>query len=265
MRVAVIRDRARREVHEPRLPPEPGRVGHAVRRRNAFHSRPFEVEVVEGRRVVHLHGVGPRRERSAVEVVPLRITERDLATPLVLDDADQRPASRRAVVRRRRRERRSQAVHRAVAGAGIHASAGVLAPGVERGHLLTRIGVALGVRHLELDVPERGRAVVAVDVAAEQRGERWIANDVAARDRAAARVRILMNRVREDRRRLGRTERLLLIEVMPAFAAAPAVVRAPAIARRARAEVDLLPDVLADVADGQVTRLAVEREPPGIA
>ena len=122
---------------------------------------------------------------SAVEVVPLRVTEGDLLAPSSWMDADQRPASRRAVVRRRRRERRNQAVHRAVAGAGIHASTGVLAPGVERGHVLTRIGVALGVGNLELDVPERGRAVVAVDVAAEQRRQRWVANDVAARDRAA--------------------------------------------------------------------------------
>ena len=227
MRVAVIRDRTRREVHEPRLPPESGDVGHAVRRRNALHSRPFKVEVVKRRRVVHLHGVGPRRQSPAVEVVPLRVTQGDLAAPFVLDDADQRPPrgsqtsgggggvvgirrytaplpSPRAPERKRPR-RRCRASRRSPPSScrPVHGD-------------------------LELDVPERRRAVVAVDVATDDRRQRRVANHVPAGDRAACAglpSAGTPGRVGENRRRRSDAERLALVEVVSPLAAAPAVVR----------------------------------------
>ncbi len=148
VRIAVVRRLSRREVHEPRLAPEACDVGHAVRRRHALHTRSLEMEVVQRRGVVDLHRVRARRQGAAVEVVPLRVAERDLASALVLDHADQRPAARRAVVRRRRRGRRNHAIHLPGPGACVHACAGVLAPRVERGHVLAGVRVALRVGNL---------------------------------------------------------------------------------------------------------------------
>jgi hypothetical protein len=143
------------------------------------------MEVVQRRRVVDLDDVGPRRQRAAIEVVPMWVAERDLATALVLDHAEQRSAARRADVRRWRRCRGDQAVDGPAAGARVHTRARVLAPRVERADALAGVRVALRVRNLELDVPQRRCAVVAVDVAAEDRWQRGIANHVAACDRAA--------------------------------------------------------------------------------
>ena len=78
-------------------------------------------------------------------------------------------------------------------------------------------------------------------------------------------MRVLVDRFCEYRRRRADAKRLARIEVVPPFAAAPAVVRAAAIARGTRAEVDLLVHVLAHVRDRKVTGLAIEGEAPGVA
>ena len=99
------------------------------------------------------------------------------------------------------------------------------------------------------------RAVVAVEVAAEQRRQPGVAHDVAAGDRAVA---VAAVRLLEHRR--------------PRPGAARRVASGPRARPRARPavvggepDVDLLVGVLADVADHELPGRAVEREAPRVA
>src|SRR5687768_5873103 len=111
-------------------------------------------------------------------------------------------------------------------------------------------------QNVRADVPG---AVVDVEVATGQAGDVRVADDVAARDRAAAdAMRVLVDRWDVIRRLRA------VAEEMPALHAAPAEVGCTPPPHVDRAVVDLLPDVLADVADREGTRQAVEREAPRV-
>ena len=113
-----------------------------------------------------------------------------------------------------------------------------------------------------LEAPDRPGAVVAEEVAAAQRGNARAAVDIAADDGAdRAAVRVRPDRI--DQRPLLRQLDLRVVDHR-AFETAPAVVREHADLRQ-RAEVDLLVLGRADVADPEVARLPVEREPPRVA
>ena len=73
---------------------------------------------------------------------------------------------------------------------------------------------------------------------------------------------VLEDGVGHDRWR--HAKRLAHVEVVPALPAAPAEIRAPSGKRSVR-EVDLLPEVLADVGDREVARGTIEGEPPRIS
>src|SRR4029453_12754050 len=77
-------------------------------------------------------------------------------------------------------------------------------------------------------------------------------------------MRVLVNRLCKDGWRRTDTQWLRWVVGVPPLATTPAVVCSTPIARAAWAEVDLLPGVLPDLSDCQVTCLAVKREAPGV-
>ena len=106
-----------------------------------------------------------------------------------------------------------------------------------------------------LDPPDAAGGPVAVDVGPDQVGQAGAAVDPAAGERAGLAVGVLGGR-RQDR--VGARLALGDEDVAP-LGEAPAVV-APLLD-----QVDLLPEVLAVLADPELARLAVEAQPPGIA
>ena len=113
--------------------------------------------------------------------------------------------------------------------------------------------------------PDSAAAVVAEEVAAAEQREVDAAVDVAAGHRAVVgaidRVAVLDHRERPAARQAAR-HRLVAVAALHVV---PAVVHAPAAATRRRRPVDLLPRILADVADPQVAGDPVERPAPRIA
>src|SRR5262249_14590627 len=107
--------------------------------------------------------------------------------------------------------------------------------------------------------PDLPGAVIGIDVRAAQGVQRGTAVHVAAGDRAApATVVVLRDREHQTPHVTG-----VGIEAVQALHDAPAVVLAAAA--RSRLAIDLLVQVLADVADIQVARRAVEAPTPGVA
>src|SRR5438477_2742781 len=106
--------------------------------------------------------------------------------------------------------------------------------------------------------PDPSATVVAVEVDAGERRPARAAVAVAAGDGAAVRVRVLGAREDAARRarRIGR-------KAMAPLHGRPAEVRAAR--RRERQRVDLLPRILADVAEEQLAGGAIEAEAPWIA
>src|SRR3954453_9165764 len=111
------------------------------------------------------------------------------------------------------------------------------------------------------EAPDRAGAVVAEHVAAGHRRNSGAAIHIPACDRAPLAVRV--DQLRGDEISLAH-ERLLRVIGRRALEAAPAVVRKLA-GPRGGAKVDLLPVLLADVADPEVAVGAVEREAPWVA
>jgi hypothetical protein len=116
-----------------------------------------------------------------------------------------RPPGRRWGRRRRRRccARRGwrrtfdlEPSNLSAAGSDVDATAGVLAERVRAREVEAGVRVTHAVRYLQCNLPHRARAVIAVDVAADQLRHRRIADDVAARDRTATCVRVLVDRSR---------------------------------------------------------------------
>src|SRR5262245_28590389 len=114
------------------------------------------------------------------------------------------------------------------------------------GHLA---GFAVVTKH-----PDPARVEIAVDIGASQLLEALAVIDVSARQRAEIGVRMLDDRL-EDRRR-------------PFLAFGPERMRpfhdAPAIVAALLDLVDTLPEVLANFADPEIARLAIEAELPGL-
>src|SRR6266545_2092996 len=104
--------------------------------------------------------------------------------------------------------------------------------------------------------PDPAGAVVAVQVGATQAGDAPAPVDAAADHRAGAALAAVLDH------RVDRARGALALEVVPALAPVPAVVAA---ARPGRLVVDLLPGVLADVADPQVAGGGIEGEAPRVA
>src|SRR4051812_6121081 len=147
-------------------------------------------------------------------------------------------------------------VHGAFERRGVHAAARVL---TERGEARDpQRGRPLRARAAG---PQPGRldaaaAEVAEDIAAVEGGDRRVADDHAAGDGAvAAAVEALDHRTHVTGGGLAGGVAAAALERPPAEVLAAAAVH----------EVDLLDRVLADVADRQVTRPAVEREAPRVA
>jgi hypothetical protein len=146
----------------------------------------------------------------------------------------------------------------------VDVSASVLAEGRRGDDSQERVRVTLRVWYLQDVRVQRLSAIVAVDVPPEEGLHLLVPDDVAARDRAAAGVRELKNG-RDDERvgriavRISRAVHVTALEAAP-----PEVDRSPP-PRIDRAVIDLLPSVLADIADVQCSGHTVEREAPRIA
>ena len=174
-----------------------------------------------------------------------------------------RPAGPAEAARRRRAV--LDPVHGPVERGDVDAPAGVLA---ERGRRCDTASASARSERASASATERSCAAaqVAVDVAAGERGQAGVAHDVAAGDRAhlarRARARTRGRRspggVAHSRRGGGVRARALPARPAVVDAAWPPSVAAGATSTSSRA-------LLADVADHQVVRLAVEGEAPRVA
>ena len=130
--------------------------------------------------------------------------------------------------------------------------------GAEAGDVEGRIdqlAVPDGLRAVVLDPPDAAGGPVAVDVGPDQLGQAGAAVDPAAGERAGLAVGVLGGRRRD---RVGARLALGVEDVAP-------LGEAPAVVGPLLDQVDLLPEVLAVLADPELARLAVEAQPPGIA
>ena len=130
--------------------------------------------------------------------------------------------------------------------------------GAEAGDVEGRVDqlpVPDGLGAIVLDPPDVAGGPVAVDVGPDQVGQVRAAVDPAAGERAGLAVGVLGGRRRD---RVGARLALGVEDVAP-------LDEAPAVIGPLLDQVDLLPEVLAVLADPELARLAVVAEPPGVA